>query len=157
MDTSAYPSRALDRSQADGRRRAGAYPFTNPDADTLSASAWGRTVTSKDTVLLVLFAARNEGYYTLSGPNQTAFFNMMGGVCLLGLLWYARPVWWPLGVWVTWQELMNAICSLLWMVRPLPWASEQCSAQTGVNVGLVGMLMLLYLCCLAQTMEAKWR
>ena len=99
----------------------------------------------RDSLLLLLFAARHYGYPHLPYAWWGEAFAAAGSVCIIALVLLLRP-WWPLGAWIVGEELLVAGCSVWWIVDPwdMTGQEEQCSARVGLKIGAVGLVLLAY-------------
>lgn len=100
----------------------------------------------RDSLILLLFAARHYGYPHLPVLWWGDAFAAAGSVCIIALVLMLRP-WWPLGAWIIAEELLVAGCSLWWIAAPwdMNGQAEQCSAQIGFKLGTIGLVILAFI------------
>lgn len=100
----------------------------------------------RDSALLLLFAVRHYGYQHLQPQLWGDVFAISGAACLIALVLMVKP-WLPLAAWIIGEEALVAGCSALWLAYPWPMLgeAEQCSAQTGLKLGSIGLAALALL------------
>lgn len=97
------------------------------------------------SLVLLAFAARHYGYYWFPRELQGEVFAMFGAGILVCLV-LALRVWQPIAVWVIAEEFQVAGCAAWWILDPLPWTDEQCSARVDFKLGAIGIAWLSLVC-----------
>lgn len=101
--------------------------------------------------LLLVAALRHYGYDLFPAGMRGMASKGLGAVLILALLWAlyskvgGKPMLW-LALWLTWEELQVAMCSLAYIVSP-PWSvpdgASICSALVGLDLGAFGICAVL--------------
>jgi hypothetical protein len=96
---------------------------------------------TRDSLLLLLLAARHYGYYHLPDAWHSGAFAVLGSLALIACI-VASQLPRILKAWAIGEEAMVAGCTAAWVAWPWPASEELCSDQIGLKLGVIGVAWL---------------